>query len=424
MRGWAGIKARGKDLLARVLERQVQELRYRHPVTVVAVAGSVGKTTTKLAIAQVLGTGLRVRYQEGNYNDRLTVPLVFFGHPAPSIWNLPAWLRIIGANIAMLEHDYPYDVVVVELGTDAPGQMKQFAYLQPDITVLTAIAEEHMVNFGTLSAVAKEEMAVFAYSRAVLVNVDTVDAGYLVGCDYQSYALHRAADFRAATSDFHLGGQKLQIRTSSGMLHAPIRYLGEQGAYAASAAAAIATRLGLDKAQIETALAGLEPFAGRLQVLRGVKGATLLDDTYNASPASMRAALDVLYASSASQRIAVLGSTNELGDYAREAHEQIGAYCDPAKLDCVVTLGVDAGRWLAPAARDRGCVVESFASQADCASYVRRRLKKQAVVLCKGSQNGVFAEEVVKQLLVDPRDASRLVRQSPSWMRQKRAVRD
>lgn len=407
-------------MLACILERQVRELRYRNSLTVIAVAGSVGKTSTKLAIGQLLGEKLRVQHHEGNYNDRLTVPLIFFGHKQPGIWNIFAWMRLIGANTAMLEHEYPYDVVVVELGTDGPGQMKQFAYLNPDITVLTAITPEHMVNFRTLEAVAREETAVFGYSRRMLVHGDLVPSEYLAGFTYQTYGMGKKADFRVETSKSHLGSQFLQIYTSPGIIRATVRYIGRQGAECALAAAAVATILGLSAKDVEEGLRRLEPFAGRMRVLEGVKKSSIIDDTYNATPIAVQAALDVLYTSRTSQRIAVLGSMNELGGFSREAHEIVGAYCDPTKLDLVLTLGVDAGRWIAPAAKEKGCVVKSFMSQKACAAYVRKHLKDGAVVLCKGSQNGVFAEEVVKRLLSDPRDAVKLVRQSPWWMKQKR----
>lgn len=410
----------GKSLLARILERQVRELRYRQRFTVVAVAGSVGKTTTKLAIAQVLGQKYRVRFQEGNYNDRVTVPLVFFGQTQPSIWNVLGWLKIIGSNLAVLEHPYPYDVVVVELGTDGPEQMRDFAYIQPDITVLTAVTPEHMVNFQTIDAVAADELAVFDYSRQVVVNSELTPAEYLKRKTYNTYALHSGADFWAKSTKLHLGGQELQIHTSSGIFTVFTRLVGLQGAQSALAAVSVASLLGMQTTEIQKALEFLQPFAGRMQVLPGIKGSQIIDDTYNSSPVAAQAALDVLYNSRAKQRIAVLGSMNELGAYAKEAHELVGAYCDPNKLDLVLTLGSDAERWLAPAARDRGCVVKSFASQHACAAYIRKHVKQNGLVLCKGSQNGVFAEEVVKQLLANPRDAKKLVRQSPAWMRRKK----
>jgi UDP-N-acetylmuramoyl-tripeptide--D-alanyl-D-alanine ligase len=108
---------------------------------------------------------------------------------------------------------------------------------------------------------------------------------------------------------------------------------------------------------------------------------------------------------------------NEMGEYSGQAHVEIGEYCDPDKLDLVVTLGKDANTFLAPAAQARGCRVETADSPYQAATLIASQLKKKAVVLAKGSQNGVFAEEAVKGLLANPDDAKRLVRQSGYWMK-------
>jgi UDP-N-acetylmuramoyl-tripeptide--D-alanyl-D-alanine ligase len=152
-----------------------------------------------------------------------------------------------------------------------------------------------------------------------------------------------------------------------------------------------------------------------MQILPGIKNSTLIDDTYNSSPVAVRAALDVLYAGDAPQRIAILGGMNEMGDYSPQAHKEVGAYCDPKKLDWVVTIGPDAKQYLAPAAKEQGCQVKSFLSPYDAGHFVAGLLKESAVVLAKGSQNRVFAEESLKELLANPEDASKLVRQSRHW---------
>jgi UDP-N-acetylmuramoyl-tripeptide--D-alanyl-D-alanine ligase len=157
-----------------------------------------------------------------------------------------------------------------------------------------------------------------------------------------------------------------------------------------------------------------------MQVLRGVQGSSIIDDTYNASPVAVEAALDVLYAAHTVQRIAILGNMNELGDYSAEAHCEVGRYCRPDKLDLVVTIGVDAEKYLAVAARAKGCIVESYSSPYEAGAAVLRHLKKGAVILAEGSQNGVFAEESLKGLLADKTDFSKLVRQSRYWMHTKR----
>src|SRR5690606_11132187 len=100
-----------------------------------------------------------------------------------------------------------------------------------------------------------------------------------------------------------------------------------------------------------------------------------------------------------------------------QAHRDVGSQCDPDKLDVVITVGADAGKFLAPAARKRGCNVQSFVSPYDAGKYARSILKEGAVVLAKGSQNRVFTEEALKSLLAQKSDMSKLVRQSASWMK-------
>ncbi len=415
-------KKLGKSVLSTILEAQVHSLRRRHKFTIVAVAGSVGKTSTKLAVANLLGQSLRVLHQTGNYNDRLTVPLILFNQVEPKLWNVFGWLKLIGENTASISHPYPYDVVVVELGTDGPGQMAEFAYLKPDITVLTAISPEHMEFFPSLDAVASEELTVFDYSKRVLVNADDIAGKYLAGRDFQEYSLvtNAAHNFYAKPSNLSLQGQDIHIEFPSGkQLSAKIQYVGQQGAKFAVAAAAVADMLNVSHADITAGLQRLEAFVGRMQILEGIKDSVLIDDTYNASPIAVEAALDVLYAQKAAQRIAILGSMNELGQHAHAAHVEVGEYCNPKKLDILVTIGADAEKWLAPAAKRAGCTVHSFKSPQQAGRFVAEHLKTGAVVLAKGSQNGVFAEEALKELLAHPADSAKLVRQTPSWLRKK-----
>lgn len=406
-------------MLVALLSRQVRRLRRRYDFLVVAVAGSIGKTSSKTAIAKLLNETLRVRWQAGNYNDPVTVPLVFFGHNEPHIFNIPAWLRILARNERIIRRPYPYDVVVVELGTDAPGTISQFAFAGPDVTVVTAVAMEHTEFFGNLDAVAKEELAVFDFSRRVLVNIDDVAGKYLAGRTYQGYGFEKTAAYRIEQRKPRgFAPQEVVFRLTNGhTLRAEVPILGEQGAKVALAAVAVAHELGLADADIKKGLTVIRPFAGRMQLLDGIKNSILIDDTYNASPDSAIAALDVLQGGSAPQRIAILGSMNELGEYSKQAHKEVGAHCDPRKLDAVVTIGFDAERFLAPAAKARGCAVQSFSSPYEAGKYARSILRHGAVVLAKGSQNGVFAEEALKVLLANKKDAGKLVRQSPHWMR-------
>ena len=412
-----------RGVLCRALERRVVELRAKHDFTVVAVAGSVGKTSTKLAVARLLeATGKKVQYQEGNYNDRVSVPLVFFGETMPSLFNVFAWAGVLRRMSRQVNQPYPYDVVVVELGTDGPGQLKDFAYIQPDSTVVSAISPEHMLQFGTLDAVAEEELVVAEYSKKLLVNIADVDPKYLEGLKYVSYGVEVNADYRAMQTGVRgVTGQTLAVSLPDGSeLQVETAYSGKQGATIVLAAIAVADMLGVEHQQMSSAAASLQPFAGRLQVLEGTNGSTLIDDTYNSSPLATKAALDVLYQADAKQKIAILGDMNELGDSSADEHRDLGAYCRADELDYVITIGVKSRDDLAPAAEAAGCRVKSFTSPVEAGKFVRAIIAPGALILAKGSQNGVFAEEAVKQLLKHPDDTSKLVRQSEEWLAKKR----
>jgi UDP-N-acetylmuramoyl-tripeptide--D-alanyl-D-alanine ligase len=416
------VKKIGKTFLCHLLEAQVKRLQQKNDFKVVAVAGSVGKTSTKLAIARTLSARERVIFQDGNYNDRLTVPLVLFSRTEPSIFSFFAWLNLLLANERVLRKDYPYDIAVLELGTDEPGQLERFAYLQPDLVVITAIAAEHMEFFKSLDAVAKEELTPLGFSKHALLNIDDIDAQYLPAVPFVSYGYQPQADYRLVEHRQQgLEGQALEISLDGGQkLTLQTHLLGAQGHKIILAAAAAAHILDWEPAAITEGLKRIAPTAGRMQILPGIKESQLIDDTYNASPIAVRAALDVLCSVEAPQRIAILGSMNELGTSSAEEHEQIGAYCDSKKLDLVVTIGAEAERHLAPAAKAAGCEVVSRKSPYEAGEYARQHLQAGAVVLAKGSQNGVFAEEALKLLLRNPDDANKLVRQSAYWLAVKR----
>jgi UDP-N-acetylmuramoyl-tripeptide--D-alanyl-D-alanine ligase len=418
--GWwlAHPKALGRAIICYLLSAQVRRLRKRHQFSVVAVAGSVGKTSTKIAIARLLQASRRVLWQEGNYNDPVTVPLIFFDRPQPNIFNVFAWLKLLIQNEAALRRSYPYQVVVVELGTDAPGFIQQFAYLKPELVVITAVTPEHMEYFGTLDAVAREELGALHFAKQALVNIDDTPALYLEDRNYTSYGLHKGAVYRAEQrKTFSLQGQRVTFRLGeqdSFSLHVPL--LGDHGAKIALAAVAVAHMLHIPLDDIKTGAANVTAFAGRMQILHGILDSTIIDDTYNSSPVAAKAALDVLQSGEAPQRIIIMGSMNELGAYSPEAHREVGEYCDPTKLDWVIALGPDAKEYFAPVAKARGCRVRSFLDPYEAGRFVKKHLQEGAVILAKGSQNRVFAEEALKILLADKQDESKLVRQSAYWM--------
>jgi UDP-N-acetylmuramoyl-tripeptide--D-alanyl-D-alanine ligase len=414
------MKKAAKAFVVSILAWQVRRLRKKNNFKVVAVVGSIGKTSTKFAIAQTLSENLRVRFQEGNYNDIVSVPLVFFGHNLPSLTNPFAWLKIFLNNERQITKLYPYDVVVVELGTDAPGQIMAFKrYIDADIAVVTAISPEHMEYFTGLPAVAEEELAVAAYAKKLLINTDLCANEYTAAYSgsFLSYAIKQDATYWMNQVQFDKTECDFTVQKDRQVfLDAQHSSFAEPQLYSLLAAIAVADLLGVPPETIINGLNRIQPVAGRMQRLPGINGSTIIDDTYNASPEATKAALDTLYRLPASQKIALLGNMNELGTFSAKAHADIGVYCDPEQLGLVVTLGPDANLYLAEAAEKNGCKVVRTESPYEAAEHITKNLSDGTLVLVKGSQNKVFAEEAVKLLLADPGDAGKLVRQSPSWL--------
>lgn len=412
-----------KKIVVAILGWQVRRLYKKNDFKIVAVAGSLGKTSTKTAVAQVLAVKYKVRYQSGNYNDIVTVPLIFFGQDLPSLFNPLAWLMLFWRNELQLGKKYPYDVVVVEVGTDGPGQIKHYGqYLKADVGVLTAIAPEHMEFFDDIDAVAKEELQITNLVDKMIVNVDFVDEKYHKGINkpLNTYGLNRPANVRLKNITFDEFSSDFDVLENDKVLfRAQHEAVAEPRLYSVAAAVAVARQLDMEPEAIKKGLGSLKPVAGRMQLLAGINNSIIIDDTYNASPPAMKAALDTLYRVSAPHKIAILGNMNELGNYSQTAHEEVGKYCDPEKLDLVVTIGPDANKYLAPAAKDKECNVQQFDDSHSVGEYLQQVVEEKALILAKGSQNGVFAEEAVKLLLANPADAKKLVRQSDYWLKRK-----
>lgn len=411
-----------KGVVVSILARQVRLLRKKHHFKIVGVVGGIGKTSTKLAIAELLGKTLRVRSQEGNYNDIVSVPLIFFGHSMPSLVNPFAWIKIFMDNAGQIRGEYPFDVIVVELGTDRPGHIAAFSkYLKLDYAVVTAIVPEHMEYFNDMQTVANEELSVAGYSKRLIYNADLLAEDYrrpLQGAI--SYGNKQPADYSLANTVHSAEWFECDIRHNGEVfLHFKHEVVSEVQLYSALAAVIVGNELGLKRAQILDGITAIKPVSGRLRRLRGINRSLIIDDTYNAIPEAVKAGLKMLYTLKAPQKIVILGSMNQLGAMSAQAHKEIGELCDPTRLNLVITIGPDANEYIAPAASAKGCVVKSFNTPYEAGEYLQSKIEPGTIIFAKGSQDKVFAEEAIKPLLADPKDASKLVRQSAYWLKRK-----
>ncbi len=413
-----------KKLIQNKLESYVKQYFKQHPeVKLVLVVGSVGKTTTRNAIASVLSQRYRVRMEQENHNTEISAPLAILGIELPEKLHSPlAWINVFQAAKLRVSEPADVDVIVQEIGVDHPGEMKHYGtYLQADIAVVTSVAPEHMEFFKTLDAVAAEELSVMAFATHTLINRDDIDDRYaelVSDADFSTYGSTGSAEYHIEMTDLSpRGGSRGMVTTpeSDEPFEVAVQLIGEHSMRPVVGAIATGLRLGLTREQVITGAAQMRPVYGRMNPLRGLDDSTIIDDSYNSSPAAAESAMQTLYRfDTEPQRIAVLGSMNELGDTSADEHRKLGELCNPDLLAWVVVVGEDATNYLAPAAKKRGCQVHVARDAIDAGEFVRSVMEPGSVILVKGSQGDVYLEETVK-ILCDISEHDQLVRQSDSW---------
>lgn len=409
------------------LQKYVRKYFLKYPlIKLIVVTGSIGKTQAKVSIATVLSSALRVRLFHGNRGTNFTTPLAVLGIDYPSdIKGFRAWHKIFKAARKRIKQPQDVDVVVLELNASHVGSLVGYAsYLVPDIAVVTAVSESNIRVFQSIDQVAREQLSIGTISRELLINRDDIDgrfSEYLTNGNMSTYGIDGSSEYRFEQSDYTTKdgfSGSIYIPGWQEAIPVVIPVHDEFTLRQAVVACGIGAKLGMSSQSISSAATHIYPLTGHMCVLDGVKGSTLLDDTANTSPLGAKTALRALYATQAPQKVAVLGSMRRLGQFSQAAHREIGSLCDPVQLAWVVTVGDEANRWLAPAARGRGCQVKECATALEAGAFINSVIEQEALVLFNGHEDD-FLEESLKIVLRSQRDVSRLVRQDAETMAKK-----
>ncbi len=396
----------------------------------VAVAGSIGKTTAKIAIATIVAEHLRVRLFHGNRGDGFIDPLAILGIDYPGgIKGWRAWHAIYKAARRRIKQPTDVDVVIMELTSTEPGSIARYAnYVQPDITVVTSVTESNLETFGTLDAIGQEQLGAANISKAALISKDDVDGAYaqfLTNATIATYGVEGMSEYRFEATDYSFAhgyrGNFYAAEWSEPVQIEPQVY-DEFTLRQVVAACAVGVKVGLTASQIFSGVQRITPLNGHMARLRGVEDSSILDNTATNSPLGSKNSLQALYQISAPQRIAVIGAMHKLGHRTAAAHQEVGMLCDGAQLAWVVTVGADANRHSAPAARARGCQVKECQDAIEAGAFVRSVLEPGGVVLFDGPESGIYLEEAVKIVLHTASDADRLVRQTPEDIAHKQRI--
>lgn len=411
----------------------VREFFAAHPeVKLVAVTGSAGKTSAKVAIATVLSQQFAVAMHEAEPHSHVQTLLQIMGVRYPEdkpeekwgFWRRRKLARAVKKR-SRAEHPEA-QIIIQEFSPPNIGFNDWFKQvILPDISVITSVTTGRMHVENSVEAVAQEMLTLANNSRFALINRDDIDgrfAAFLTNPQISTYGTDAVAEYYFQEHNFSLeeghSGEMVSPEYADGV-KAQLKLLGEHNVRPAVAATAVAIKMGMNPESISRALETLRPLPGRMQLLRGADQTYLIDDSYSSSPLTALSALQTLYGLEVPQRIVVLGNMNGLRQSAPQGHATLGSQCNPDLLDWVVTVGEMANQYLAPAARQKGCQVKECRTAIEAGSFVREKLHMDGVALFKGSSGGVWLEEAIKINLRSTEDEKKLVRQTSAWLKHK-----
>ncbi len=414
-----------KSFIQKYLASCARKVIAKEKPAIIAVTGSVGKSSTKEAIAVVLRAKFFARSSPGNYNTEFGLPLAALGLSAPK--NAFGWIStsLAACRAASGGNNFP-KMLVLEMAADRVGDIAQLCDIAPpDVAVVTAIGESHLELFGTVENIVKEKRIVverLGRDGVAVLNRDDEKVWEMrsrTKAKVRSYGFHPDADVRAlepigyaCAFDAECG---MHFKISAGGATVPVFLPGVLGRAAISAAlaeAAVGLEKGMNLVEIGDALRTLRGVPGRMRYIAGIKHTVLIDDTYNAAPRSAIAALEVLREiplADGKKRFAVLGDMLELGALSEEGHARVGSVA-AACADVLVFIG-ERMTAAEKSARDAGVSedrVFHFSGNEEAGRFVQERIHQGDIALIKGSR-GMHMEEIVKELMAEPLEASTLL---------------
>lgn len=354
---------------------------------VVAITGSNGKTTTKDIVTSVLERQYKVHKTQGNFNNHIGLPLT------------------------ILSMSQETEIAVLEMGMSGRGEIALLASLAPpDIAIITNIGESHLLQLGSRKEIARAKLEIAGGLKTGGLLVYNGDEPLLeeVMAEPEFQAPEEMKTFRFGLNNDNDDYPTGMMGHSTGMsftsrLHTERAFTlplpGQHNVVNALAALAVARHYGITEENIEQGLSTLRLTGMRIEVITTPSGLTMLSDAYNASPTSMRAAIDVLQSMKVSgSKIAVLGDMLELGPEEETFHREIGDYLNPQEIDLVFTFGPLSRHTADAAAKTFGPDrVFAFTDKAALTELLIAKSSPRDVVLFKGSR-GMRLEEVLDRL--------------------------
>lgn len=422
------MKAIFKNAVLKILRYSAEKKLEKINPQIVGITGSVGKTSTKEAIAEVLSRRFIIKKSQGGYNTEFGILLTIL--EKKSAYSSPfKWLNVIASSfIESFKKPEKYNYLVMEMGVDKPGDMDEILkVIRPDIMIFTAVKDAHLEEgqFKNREAILEEKSkSCFAVPKDgwVILNHDDLFVKQLESkliAQVVKIGTSEGSDIRAKNISGGPEGLKFTLAYEKHEINVVLpNILGECHVLSVLAAIAVGFIAGLQWKTIEAGLKEFRLPPGRMSKIEGKNGSTIIDSTYNASPATMEEALKIL-GTFHGRKIAALGTMNELGELAESAHIKV-AKLAASYADLLIFVGKFANE-MADGANRAGTarsMIHVFKNSNEAGEYLNKILEKNDVLLAKGSQNNVRMEHIVKLCMREPEKArTLLVRQEPYWLK-------
>lgn len=425
-----------KTIVVAILTFEAKLVIKKYKPKIIAVTGSVGKTSTKDAIYTALLPFFHVRKNAKSFNNEVGIPLTILG--LSNAWNDPKkWIEniIAGASLAFFKKDYP-EWLVLEVGADHPGEIEEvMEWIHPDISVVTRIGSVpvHVEHYRSVKEVIREKSFLARGVKKegfLILNADDADVMSFkeyTNAQVITFGIHSKADVMASYiqpvyEDGTVAGVSFKADIAGSSIPIILKdIVGAQHIYPVLASFAVVHALGQSVLKMTEAFEFHDYPRGRMNVIEGKFGTTVIDDTYNASPVAMEEAFrTVENLTTEGKKIAVIGDMLELGKHSLEEHLRLGEFA--AKIFSELVLVGIRAKDMKDAAIKGGMDIEHIAmfdTSEQAGEHTRSIMAKGDIVFVKGSQ-GMRMERAVERLIAHPeRKAKLLVRQEPEWLSKK-----
>lgn len=412
----------------KILNILARKMLAKYKPVVIGITGSVGKSSAKKTIYEILKRKYKVHCDRSCYSADISIPLAIIGMESGER-SAGKWIGIIFKTIGRLlkKNGYP-DVIILEMGVNRPNDMKKMlAVIKPDIGIITGIGKfpSHTEYFKDAKHIAREK---FLLARSlgkkdlVILNSDDEFTGELPGnikSETITYGFNKNADIKA--EEILLGNKKFKTEDGSlGMRFkishkgttVPFRFpyaLGRGQIYSTLSAVAVGIHFGFNLVEMSEALSSYQPLAGRMKMIEGVNGSLIIDDTFNANPDSALSALETIEKLEVPRKIAVLGDMLELGEQCEAGHQEVGKAV-PKSADFLFTYGAKS-KIIGRQAQKSGMKEENifhFENMNELTELLKNTVQVGDVVLVKGSR-AMRMEKIVREIMAKPEKADELL---------------